>query len=280
MRAAMPRAAIALGCDPDLGLTVSELCGLTFADVALSRDRARVTTFYRGTAADTSIIARPGDPACPVAALKELRAAVHRNMRSDHGGKAPTDNEIGSASVFANAKTGDPLSRPGLRKVRGQRMRRASPACPDPETGHAPRAERLAQRRRRRSTPTMAAKTIRDLALMSHTAFASPAGSAKWPGSESATSTILGEDTDGMRTSAVPLVDQTEADGTYHRPASSTGSRKSPRRTCSTTTAAASTRAASSKGSQNNLYCPRNQEQRKATKNWALRPSPAIRPAR
>ena len=208
-RAAMPRAAIALGCDPDLRLSVSELCGLTFADIEMCDDHARITTRYRNTAAETVVAARPGDPACPVAALKDLRSAAHRKMRADHGGKAPTESEIGSASVFANAQTGDPLSRPGLRKVVANACA-ALTGVPDPETGMLP-ALTLSQRREA-MRPTTAAKTTRDLALVSHTAFTTGRVS-EMARFRVCDIEILGRDSDGAN-ATVPLVNQTEADGT------------------------------------------------------------------
>ena len=208
-RAAMPRAALALGCDPDLQLTVTGLCGLTFADIAMSEDHAKITTRHRAAAADTVVRARPGDPTCPVAALKCLRSAVHRKMRADHGGRAPTEKEIGAASVFANTQTGEPLSRAGLRKI-------VAKACaglfdaPESETGMLPAL--TAAQRREAMEVTMGAKTVRDLALVSHAVFTTGRAS-EMARFRVCDIEIIGHDSDGMNTT-VPLVDLTEEDGT------------------------------------------------------------------
>ena len=169
-RAAAARAAVALGCDAELRLTVSELCGLVFANVALSEDQAKITTAYYGRPSHTLIGAHPGDPACPVAALKELRSAVHRRMRADRGGKTPTETQIGAESVFANAQTGEPLSRAGLKKMVA-RACAGIPGIPEPEEGMLP-ALTAAQRREAMAAP-IDAKTARDLALVFHAAFTS-----------------------------------------------------------------------------------------------------------
>ena len=208
-RAAMPRAAVALGCDPGLLLTVGELCGLTFADVELAEDHARITARCRGTASDTVVSARPGDPACPVAALKDLRSAVHRKMRADRKGRAPTESQIGAESVFANARTGEPLSRPGLRKVVAKACAGLS-AVAEPEMGMLPPL--TAAQRRESMAAAMDAKAVRDLALVFHAAFTSGRVSevARFRVCDIE---IIGYDSDGMNT-ATPLVDQAEEDGT------------------------------------------------------------------
>ena len=208
-RAAMPRAAVALGCDPELEMTVSELCGLTFADVTLSEDQARITTTYFGASNDAVIAARPGDPACPVAALKDLRSAVHRRMRADRGGKTPTESQIGDESVFANALTGEPLSRTGLKKVVAKACAGIS-GIPNPEKGRLPAL--TASQRREAMAATMDAKTARDLALVFHAAFTSGRVS-EMSRFKVCDIEVIGHDSDGMN-ATTPLVDQVEEDGT------------------------------------------------------------------
>ena len=205
----MPRAAVALGCDPELGLTVSEFCGLTFADVALSEDQARITTTYFGASTDTVIAACLGDSACPVAALKDLRSAVHRRMRADRGGKTPTESQIGAESVFANALTGEPLSRTGLKKVVAKACDGNS-GIPNPEKGRLPAL--TASQRREAMAATMDAKTARDLALVFHAAFTSGRVS-EMARFKVCDIEVIGHDSDGMN-ATTPLVDQVEEDGT------------------------------------------------------------------
>ena len=209
MRAATPRAAVALGCDPDLRLTVSELCALTFADVELSQDQARITTTYRGTSSDTVVAARPADPACPVAALRDLRSAVHRKMRADRGGKTPTEAQIGAESVFANAQTGEPLTRAGLKAVVAKACGGIS-GIAEPEKGKLPAL--TDPQRRDAMAATMDAKTARDLALVFHAAFTSGRVS-EIAGFRVCDVEVIGHDSDGMN-ATTPLVGQVEEDGT------------------------------------------------------------------
>ena len=210
MQAATPRAAIALGCDPDLHLTVAELCRLTFADVLLVGDRARIATSYRGTAAETSIAGRPGDPACPVEAIRDLRSAVHRRMRATRKGRPPTDKQIGAEYLFTNAHTGEPLSRPGLRKI-------VAKACagladiPQAETGRLPALD--AGQRRQAMSAAMDVKTTRDLALLFHSVFTTSRVS-ETANFRVGDVEVYGCDSDELDV-YIPLVGQTEPDGTH-----------------------------------------------------------------
>lgn len=79
----------------------------------------------------------PVDPACPVEALRDLRSAVHRKMRAVRKGRPPTDKQIGAEYLFTNAHTGEPLSRPGLRKIVA-RACAGLPDIPQAETGRLP----------------------------------------------------------------------------------------------------------------------------------------------
>ena len=210
MQAAMPRAAIALGCDPDLFLTIAELCGLKFADVALTSEQATITTSHWGTSAQTSITARPGDPACPVKALCDLRSAVHRRMRADRKGRPPTDKQIGAEPLFRNAHTGDPLSRTGLTKMVA-RACAGIPGVPEAIAGRFPALD--AEQRRRAMNAALDVKTTRDLALVFHSVFTTSRVS-ETSQFRVGDVEIFGHDSDNMNVYS-PLVGHTDPDGTH-----------------------------------------------------------------
>lgn len=210
MQAAMPRAAIALGCDQDLYLTIAELCGLTFADVALASEQARITTSYRSTSAETSIIARPGDPACPVKALTDLRSAVHRRMRAARKGRPPTDKQIGAEPLFRNAHTGGPLSRTGLTKMVA-RACAGLPGVPEARTGRLPTLD--AEQRRQAMNAALDVKTTRDLALVFHSVFTTSRVS-ETSAFRVGDVEVFGHDSDNMNVYS-PLVAHTDPDGTH-----------------------------------------------------------------
>ena len=117
--AAQLRAAIAIGCDPDLDFSVSQLCALTFKDVVVAGATATIAA-SRGPVGAIEIPERPGDPTCPVAALRSLREATRNHMRAQRGGSTPTDAQLHDEHLFTNKNTGAPLSRKGLKLIVGK----------------------------------------------------------------------------------------------------------------------------------------------------------------
>lgn len=166
---ALRRAAVALGCDPDLDLSVTQLCALKFEDIALQGSTAVVAVRSRGSVDAIELRERPGDPACPVAALRGLREAARNRMRAQRGGAAPTDAQIRDGHVFANQRSGAALSRKGLKLI-------VTSACaavedvPPPKRGRLPA---LSAHQRRQAIASDDPKTARDLTLIFHSAFAS-----------------------------------------------------------------------------------------------------------
>ena len=206
MAAATLRAAIALGCDPDLGFTVGELCKLTFGDVALEEGQAKIAVDSGGGYSTVTVPARPGDRACPVAALKDLRSTAYLRMRSSRKGRPPTDEQFGAQRVFSNSSTGRPLTGPGLRHMAGE-------ACAafggQPAPGRLPQL--AAEQRRVAADTANDPKTVRDLALIFHTAFSSSRASEMAAFLVSHIE-VLGRDQDGNNV-YTPLVDETQPDG-------------------------------------------------------------------
>ena len=206
------RGVIALGCDSTLDLTATELANLTFADIALPTGAGApmvITTHPRGVPRDTTIRARPGDAACPVAAATALRDAVRRRMRAARKGSAPTKQQVDASSVFVNARTAEPLTRQGIQHI-------ATTACeairgrPAPKRGKLPAL--TATQRQNIIATADGATTTRDLALLFHTAFSSSraANVATFNVGHLIT---WGQDEDGT-TIYTPLVDITDTDGT------------------------------------------------------------------
>ena len=206
MAAATLRAAVALGCDPDLGFKVGELSNLTFGDIALEKGHAKVAINSGGAGSEVTVPARPGDPACPVAALKDLRTTAHLRMRASRKGRPPTDEQIGAQPVFSNSSTGRPLTGPGLRHMVGE-------ACAavggQPSPGRLPQL--TAEQRRIAADTASDPKTVRDLALIFHTAFSSSRAS-EMAAFLVADIEVLGRDADGTNV-YTPLVDETQPDG-------------------------------------------------------------------
>ena len=206
------RGVIALGCESTLDLTATELANLTFADIALPTGADApmvIATHARGVPRDTTIHARPGDAACPVAAATALRDAVRRRMRAARKGSAPTKHQIDASSVFVNARTGDPLTRQGIQHI-------ATTACeairgrPAPKRGKLP-ALTATQRQNIIATADVAT-TTRDLALLFHTAFSS-SRAANVSTFNVGHLITWGQDEDGT-TIYTPLVDIADTDGT------------------------------------------------------------------
>ena len=79
----------------DLGLSGTELAALTFGDIASpdgDGDPMVITTQPRGNRRTVEIAANPQNPACPVAAVGQLRDAVRLRMRSERKGTPPHQN--------------------------------------------------------------------------------------------------------------------------------------------------------------------------------------------
>ena len=206
------RGVITLGCDSTLDLSATELPKLTFADIALPAGADApmvITTHPRGVPRDTTIRARPSDPACPVAAATALHDAVRRRMRASRKGSAPTKQQIDATSVFVNARTGDPLTRQGIQHIATTACE-AIPGLPTAKRGTLP-ALTPTQRQSIIATAD-GATTTRDLALLFHTAFSSSRAD------NVATFNVghlitWGHDEDGTSI-YTPLVDITDTDGT------------------------------------------------------------------
>ena len=205
--AALLRAAIAVGCDPDIGLTVGELCALTFQDVAFVDAAATITSPSSG--GDIKIKQRRGDPACSVAALRSLREAHRMRMRANARGSTPTEAQIQAHPVFANPDTGAAYSRPGLRKIVNKACASAA-GVPPAARGKLPA---LSPQQRCSAIETGDdPRTTRNLAMMAHCAFSSArAGNAGDFNVEHLQA--MGRDTDGS-VLYTPLVDRIEPDGT------------------------------------------------------------------
>ena len=205
---ALLRAAIAVGCDPYLDLTVAELCALTFKDVTLT-DAMAVIAAHRSAISAIEITERPQDPACAVAALRGLREAVRMRIRADSGGTTPTEAQLQARPVFANQNSGEPLSRKGLRLIVNKACATVS-GVPPAARGKLPALN--PQQRRQAIETGDDPKTIRGLAMMFHVAFCSArAGNAR--DFEVEHFEIEGRDIDGSRLTT-PLVDKIEPDGT------------------------------------------------------------------
>ena len=168
VRAATERAAVALGCDPDLDLGVARLLRLRFADVALREDHMALDTTTDGVLEKVFVMARPGDSACPVAALTSLRKARHNAMRAQLG-CAPTDDQMDAQHVFANARTDAPLTPPGLKHIVNEACDGVARNCVI--SGGLPQLE--PELRRKAVALGVDTRTASNLMMISHTAFAS-----------------------------------------------------------------------------------------------------------
>ena len=164
---AQRRAAIAVGCDPDLGLTVTRLCELTLNDITFS-DKGAVIAAPDGTRDVIGIAARPDDPACPVAALRSLREAARHRMRTESGDTAPSDTQLRRQRLFINQHSGAPLTSAGLRRV-VNRACAGLPGVPSPAPGRL--AALSPEQRRQAIAAGCDPKTARNLALLFHAAF-------------------------------------------------------------------------------------------------------------
>ena len=207
--AALLRAAVALGCDAGLGLSVTQLRALTFEDVAFSDASAIVVVSNRGSTDAIEIAERRRDPACPVAALRSLREAARNRMRAERDGATPTDAQLRDQPVFANQRSAAALSRKGLKLI-------VNKACASLQ-GVAPasrgRLPALSPDQRRQVIAAGAGtKAARNLALIFHTAFASArVGNVADFSVEHVA--IWGRDADGASITT-PIVDRVEPDGT------------------------------------------------------------------
>ena len=205
--AATIRAAVTLGCDPEFGLGLTSLCRLTFADIRLSEDRAVLNTVAEGCLAQVVVVARPGDPACPVAAIKSLREARYRRMRASNGG-APTRAQMDAQSLFLNARTGKPLTRPGLKHMVAEAC--AGVVSSAEVAGGLPQL--TPELRREVLALGINTKTARDLMMIFHTIFATArvgeAGSF-----DVGDVMVFGYDQNGTD-HLIPLVDRVLPDGT------------------------------------------------------------------
>ena len=188
---------------------MAELSKLAFADIKLSDSHAEIITEFNGAVTNKVVNARPGDPACPVAALKDLRAATHRKLRADRKNRAPTDAQIDASPVFLNPRTGKPLSRTGL-TIMVDRECSGIADVPAPERGRFPAL--TADQRRQVAQPGCDPRTARALALIFHTAFAAArVGSvAQFKVGDVE---LWGHDVDGANV-YTPLVDTVEQDNT------------------------------------------------------------------
>ena len=205
--AALRRAAIAVGCDPGVGLTVTELCALTLKDVTLPA--AAVAIAVEGSGGVIEIPEHRGDPACAVAALRSLREAHRMRLRAERAGAAPTEAQVQACPVFANPHTGEALSRKGLKEIVHKACATAS-GVPPADLGKLPA---LSRHQRRSAIETGDdPRTARDLAMMAQAAFSSArAGNVGDFNVEHLI--VLGKDIDGIRVDT-PLVDRVEPDGT------------------------------------------------------------------
>ena len=165
--AAQRRAAIAVGCDPDLGLTVTRLCELTLNDITFS-DKGAAIAAPDGTRDVIEVAARPDDPACPVAALRSLREAVRHRMRTESGDTAPSDTQRRRQRLFIAQHSGAPLTSAGLRRV-VNRACAGLPGVPSPAPGRL--AALSLEQRRQAIAAGCDPKTARNLALLFHAAF-------------------------------------------------------------------------------------------------------------
>ena len=205
--AAQLRAAIAIGCDPDLDFSVSQLCALTFKDVVVSGATATIAA-SRGPVGAIEIPERPGDPTCPVAALRSLREATRNHMRAQRGGSTPTDAQLRDEHLFTNKNTGAPLSRKGLKLIVGKACAGLQELAPPARGRLAPLGPR---QRRQAMTAASDTTTVRDLAMIFHTAFCSArAGNVGDFSVEHVE--VWGRDVDGASVTT-PLVDRVERDG-------------------------------------------------------------------
>ena len=205
--AAQLRAAIAIGCDPDLDFSVSQLCALTFKDVVVAGATATIAA-SRGPVGAIEIPERPGDPTCPVAALRSLREATRNHMRAQRGGSTPTDAQLHDEHLFTNKNTGAPLSRKGLKLIVGKACAGLQELAPPDRGRLAPLGPR---QRRQAMTAASDITTVRDLAMIFHTAFCSArAGNVGDFSVEHVE--VWGRDVDGASVTT-PLADRVERDG-------------------------------------------------------------------
>ena len=165
--AAQCRAAIAVGCDPDLGLTVTQLCALRLKDVRFA-DKGVSIAASRGSRGAIKIAARPDDPACPVAALRSLREAVRHRMRTERGGTAPRRGQLRRQRLFIHEHSGAPLTSEGLRRV-VNRACAGLPGVPSPAPGRL--AALSLEQRRQAIAAGSDAKAHRNLALLFHASY-------------------------------------------------------------------------------------------------------------
>ena len=205
--AALLRAAIAVGCDPDIGLTVGELCALTFQDIAFVDAAATIASPSSGGV--IKIKERRADPACPVAALRSLREAHRMRMRANARSGTPTEAQIQARPVLANVDTGVALSRPGLKQIVDKACASAAGVRPAAR-GKFPA---LSPQQRCSAIETGdAPTTTRNLAMMAQAAFSSArAGNIGDFNVEHLL--VMGRDLDGS-VLYTPLVDRIEPDGT------------------------------------------------------------------
>ena len=160
------RAAIAVGCDPDLGLTVTQLCEMTLKDVTFL-DRGASIAASGGSRGVIEFAARPDDPACPVAALRSLREAARHRMRTSRG-TAPSKGQLRRQRLFINQHSGAPLTSAGLRRV-VNRACAGLPGVPSPAPGRL--AALSLEQRRQAIAAGSDAEVHMNLALLFHAAF-------------------------------------------------------------------------------------------------------------
>ena len=165
--AAQCRAAIAVGCDPDLGLTVTQLCALRLKDVRFA-DKGVSIAASGGSRGAIKIAARPDDPACPVAALRSLREAARHRMRTERGGTAPRRGQLRRQRLFIDRHSGAPLTSEGLRRV-VNRACAGLPGVPSPAPGQL--AALNLEQRRQAIAAGSDAKAHMNLALLFHASY-------------------------------------------------------------------------------------------------------------
>ena len=205
--AATVRVAVTLGCDPDLGLGTARLGRLRFADITIHEDRVELDTTAHDCPEKVVIMAQPDDPACAVTALKSLRKARHNAIRAKLG-STPTADQVDAQNIFINARTGKPLTSPGLKHI-------VNEACAGIVSSAATKGglpQLTPELRREVLAPGVSVKVARDLMMIFHTTFSSArVGEAAL--FDVGDIKVFGRDEYGNET-LIPLVDELLPDGT------------------------------------------------------------------
>ena len=170
--AARLRAVVAVGCHPELGFKYSELLTLTVADVELADDKVSFACPGRYSSRVT-LPGRPGDPACPVSATRNLLIALRARLQAAGDGVPPTEKQIKAQHLFINPQSGRPLTIKAFRDL----VVRACNAVPDAADAERGKPPALTEDQQRTAVAHNNHKMTRDLAMMLHTAFCSARGS-------------------------------------------------------------------------------------------------------